>query len=138
VIDRVTEETAAAMDAAAPDEGPAPQALLRVLDAAWDLADRYRGLARLAAETTVPPERDRERHEPMAARLAQVIERGRAAGEFDPAPPTAWLVAAVVALAHTSAGEAAAGRLSRDEARSALRTGVLRLTGAAPAGRRAG
>jgi AcrR family transcriptional regulator len=128
VIDRFTAETAVAMDAAGPDDGPAPAALLRVLEAAWDLADRYQGIGRLAAEVPLPHEEERQCHEPVAARLARVIERGRAAGEFDRSLPTTWLVAAVIGLAHAAAGEATAGRLSRAQARAALHTGVLRLT----------
>ncbi|MFI6514164.1 TetR/AcrR family transcriptional regulator [Spirillospora sp. NPDC050679] len=129
VIDHITAEVAEAMDAAAPDEGPAPDALLRLLDAGYVAATRYRGLRELAA-SPVTREADRTRHDPITARLRRVVERGREDGKFERRFPSSWLVAAVLALAHAAGEEAAAGRMTDEEAREAVRSGALRVLGA--------
>ncbi|MFC9971557.1 TetR/AcrR family transcriptional regulator [Spirillospora sp. NPDC127200] len=129
VIDHITAEVAEAMDAAGPDEGPAADALLRLLDGGYVSATRYRGLQELAA-SPVPREVDRARHDPITARLRRVVERGREDGEFERRFPSSWLVAAVLALAHAAGEEAASGRMTDEEAREAVRSGALRVLGA--------
>ncbi|TDC19661.1 TetR/AcrR family transcriptional regulator [Streptomyces sp. 8K308] len=126
VVDRMTERVAEAMDAARPDEGPAPAALLRVLDAAWRASLEHPALLRLAARPA-PPEEDRTRHAPIADRIARVLQRGRADGDFDPSPALSWQVAAVIALSHATGEEIRAGRLSAADAVAALHSGLLRL-----------
>ncbi|NGN64155.1 TetR/AcrR family transcriptional regulator [Streptomyces sp. A7024] len=126
VVDRMAELVTEAMDAATADEGPAPEALLRLLDAAWHALDAYPALGRLA-EHPAPAERDRARHQPIADRIAGVLRRGRENGDFDPTPPVSWQVAAVIALSHAAGEEINAGRMTAAEAVPALRSGVLRL-----------
>ncbi|WP_405656466.1 TetR/AcrR family transcriptional regulator [Streptomyces sp. RK9] len=126
VVDRVTERVAEAMDAAGADEGPAPDALLRLLDAAWRAAETYPALVSLGARAA-PPDEDRERHRPIADRIAHVLERGRGGGAFDPGPALSWQVAAVIALSHATAEETRAGRVPAAEATAALHAGLLRL-----------
>lgn len=126
VVDRVTERVAEAMDAAGADEGPAPEALLRLLDAAWRAAETYPALVRLGARPA-PPEEDRARHRPIADRIARVLRRGRDSGEFDPRPALSWQVAAVIALSHATGEEIRTGRMPADDATAALRSGLPRL-----------
>ncbi|MGY1438625.1 TetR/AcrR family transcriptional regulator [Streptomyces reniochalinae] len=130
VVDHLTGRTVAAMEEAAPDEGPAAEALLRLLDAAERTAGRYPALARQAGSLPASAEEDRARHARVADLLGRVVRRGQASGEFDGHTSPDWLVAATIALAHASSGEADAGRLSPKEARRTLRTGLLRLLGA--------
>lgn len=132
VIDRVTEEALAAMDAADIDTGPAPEALLRLLDAGRRTSEAHPGAVHLAAAQGAPPAEDRTRHEPVAERLERLIRRGQAAGEFAAEPDAAWLVTAVIALAHAAGEDVRSGRRSGDEAAGALRTSVLRVVGADP------
>ncbi|RCG25534.1 TetR/AcrR family transcriptional regulator [Streptomyces diacarni] len=127
VVDHLTERTVAAMEETAPDEGPAAEALLRLLDAAERTAGHYPALARQAATVPASAGEDRARHAPVADLLGRVVRRGQASGEFDGHASPDWLVAATIALAHASSGEADAGRLTAEEARSTLRTSVLRL-----------
>lgn len=128
VAGHVTQEAMAAMDAADVEEGSALDALLRLQDIGWRLFERHPVLLQLGA-TPVSVQADRARHEPVAARLTRLIEKGQAAGEFDPDPPAAWLVAAVTALGHAAGDEAGSGRMTVDEAATCLRTATLGVLG---------
>lgn len=130
VFDRVTAETDAALDAARLDELPAATGLLRLLDVSWEIADRYPGLRHAD-----PPPADRkeetEQHRPITERLERIARRGQESGEFARDAEPRWLAAATVALGHAAGAEVAAGRMTPAAAADALRTGVLRLYGAA-------
>ncbi|MET9858178.1 TetR/AcrR family transcriptional regulator [Streptomyces smyrnaeus] len=132
-LDRLTEQTVAAMAAADPDSGPAADALLRLLDAAEQAAGEYPTLTRMLSTLPASAQQDAERHVPVAELLERVVRRGQALGEFDDRLPAGWLVTATIALAHAADGEAEAGRLTPQEARDTLRTSLLRLLGAARA-----
>jgi len=126
VIDQITAEAVGEMDAARLDEGPASQALLRLLDASWRTIQRYPQLMNAAPK----PQADDGRHHAVADHLHRLLTRGRQAGEFAADLDTAWLATAVVVLGH-AAGEAVnAGRMTIDEAKAALATSVLRVCGA--------
>ncbi|WP_419999891.1 TetR/AcrR family transcriptional regulator [Streptomyces boninensis] len=131
VTERITEESAAVMDAAAASGGSAADSLLRLLDAAAQVAGRYPVLMQLISAHPVAPAADHDRHSPIADRFRRVIEQGRETGEFDARFPVDWLVAATIGLAHTAAGEQDGGRLSAAAARDALHGSLLRLLGAA-------
>lgn len=126
VADRMTEKVAEEMDAAGADEGPVAEALLRLLDAAWRVSEAYPVLIRLGGRPAAPEE-ERVRHEPIADRIARVLQRGRDGGDFDPEPAISWQVAAVIALSHATGEEVRAGRVSAADAVAALHSGVLRL-----------
>ncbi|RBQ22111.1 TetR/AcrR family transcriptional regulator [Spongiactinospora rosea] len=126
VVEQVTGETAAAMDAADPDTGPAAEALLRVLDAAARTAERYPGLVQAIVTNPVSPRTDREAHAPISERLIRVIERGRASGEFDAGLPAGWLATVTITLAHAAGEQVAAGLMPPEEAARAMRTTLLR------------
>lgn len=130
VLDRITEETVAAMDAADPTTGPAAGALLRLLDASTRATGRYRVLLQNLAALPVSPQADRERHAPVADRLEQLIRRGQQSGEFDDQLAPDWLVAVTISLAHAAGAQVDAGRLPSGEAAETLRTTLLRVLGA--------
>jgi AcrR family transcriptional regulator len=109
VLDRITEESAAAMDAAEPDAGPAADALLRLLDAGSRTAGRHPALLRMLATVPVSQPEDHARHTPIADRLKYVIERGQASGELDHRLSADWLATVTIGLAHAAAEEVAAG-----------------------------
>ena len=127
VIDRITAEAVAALDAATDvDGGTVAGALLRWLDVAWQLFDDYpllRHPSAAAADTGL-------QHAPVAERLERMIRRGQATGEFDATLSPAWLVAATIALGHAAGGEVAAGRMTGTQATAVLHRGILRLYGA--------
>ncbi|WP_019634444.1 TetR/AcrR family transcriptional regulator [Actinomadura atramentaria] len=132
VLDDVTRQAVAAMDAARPDEGPAAEALWRLLDASVRTAREHRLLlqAANAVPRTAPVEH--ELHAPVADRIARVIGRGRRNGEFDGGLSDAWLVTAVIALGHAAGEEVAAGRTTDEEAAGELRASLARLLGHRP------
>lgn len=129
VFQRMTDEVLAAMDAANLDEGPAPAALLRLLEVSWRTFDRYPPLP------APPDSANVELHQPVFDRLTRLIQRGQRAGEFDREASPEWLIAATVALGHSAWEEVATGRMSPEEAAAAVRTSVLRVYGAEPPGR---
>ncbi|WP_436778177.1 TetR/AcrR family transcriptional regulator [Yinghuangia sp. YIM S09857] len=131
VVERITDEAVAAMDAIAPDAGTATETLLRMIDASAHVAERYPVLLKMISALPVSTEVDRDRHLPVADRIGRVIERGRQAGEFDDRLPVDWLVASTMALGHIASTEQDAGRLHATAAKDVLRVSLLRLLGAA-------
>ena len=144
VLDRATEESIAAMDAAERDADSALDALRRMMDASWRTAESFPSLAEIAADAADAERTDRteraggagrsegaveneRRHLPVLERLVALIERGQRTGEFAPDLPAAWLASAVIALAHAAAREAAAGRFTQTESLAALQVGLARL-----------
>ncbi|MEU5156122.1 TetR/AcrR family transcriptional regulator [Glycomyces sp. NPDC021274] len=125
-LDRITDEAVAAMDAADLDRGPAAAALVRLIEAGDEVAQRYPGLVGLAAPLA-DTETDLARHSPVVDRIMQVIRRGQATGEFDPQAPPEWLAAAVIALGHAAGREAATGRLTSTQSQEALRVSLMRI-----------
>jgi AcrR family transcriptional regulator len=129
VVDRITGEALAAIDAAAIDDGPPAAALVRLLDANGRTLDAYPLLLHDSVATASPQD-STERHAPVAERFNRLIERGQLMGAFDRCLATTWLVAATIALGHAAAEEVSAKRMTREEATGALRTSVLRLLSA--------
>jgi len=130
VLDRITEEAVAAMDAADLDDGPAAEALVRLIEAGRRTSGRYPALLRKITSLPASPDADERRHSPVAERLERVIRRGKETGEFDDRLPTGWLVAVTVKLGHASGEEVDSGRMSADKAADALHTTLLRVLGA--------
>ncbi len=126
VIDRITEEFLAAVAAARLEEDTATEALVRWLDTAWRVMERYPLLLHPSAAEGAS-DRSLERHLPVLDQLRRLVRRGQHAGEFDPDQPIDWLLAATVALGHAAGEEVAAGRMSARQAAEQLRTSVLRL-----------
>lgn len=124
VVDHVTAELVAAMDAVPSDGESAEAVLLRLLDACRQATDRQ---PLLRQGLPVTPERSRELHRPIVQRFTDVIVRGQRSGEFSDRLPPSWLVASIIALAHAAGEEIEAGRITPDAAESALRTSLLRL-----------
>jgi AcrR family transcriptional regulator len=126
VFERLTHRVAAAVDAAALESGPAADALVRFLQAAWQASIGEPWLLHVVPPP-LSPDDELDLHEPIRARLENLIERGQRSGEFDSALPVAWLVSATIALAHTAGDEVRAGSLTADEAMTALQRTVSRL-----------
>ncbi|OLF05785.1 hypothetical protein BLA60_35140 [Actinophytocola xinjiangensis] len=129
VVDAIAADAAAAMDAARLDEGPAAQALLRLLDVSWRTTQPYSAL--LATVTPLPDQdADRVRHQPVTVHLERILDRGQRCGEFTNDQPVSWLAAAVVAIGHTAGGAVHSGHMTRADAAKALANSVLWLCGA--------
>jgi AcrR family transcriptional regulator len=128
VVDRITGEALAAIDAAAIDDGPPAAALVRLLDESGRTLDAYPLLLHDSVATPRAQESD-ERHAPIAERFDRLIQRGQRTGDFDRRLSPPWLVAAAIALGHAAAEEVGAKRMTAEEATSALRNSVLRVLG---------
>jgi AcrR family transcriptional regulator len=129
VIDRITAEVSAALDAIDATDASPTTALERWLTTSWELLERYPVLLTpLVPEA--PAEQDLARHAPIIGGLISIIRRGQRAGEFDRRLSPTWLVSATIALGHAAGQEVAAGRMSRRQAGITFRTSVLRVCGA--------
>lgn len=128
VIDRVTEEVVAMIDAAEVDRGAPAAALLRLLNAGWLAFERYPFLSHIPP---LSPEESHDHHQPILQRLERLIRRGQRTGDFNPQLSSTWLLAATIGLAHTAAEEVSAGRMTAEDATKALHDTVLRVFGVA-------
>lgn len=123
-IDRVSDDAVATIDAAELDQGPPAEALVRFMRIGWQTFERYPLLVRMAE---ADPRADHARHRPIRERLEELVKRGQDAGDFDRRASPSWLAAIAMALGHVAADEIAAGRMTADEASTALRHSVLRV-----------
>jgi AcrR family transcriptional regulator len=128
VVARVTEQVAAAIDAAELDRGSATDALVRFVDASWQTLERTPLLLRLPV-APVGPREELDRHEPITSRLTELIRRGQQAGEFDRDVSPQWLLAATIALGHAAGGQVSAGLMPVEVASAAYRRSLLRVFG---------
>ena len=127
VVHRATSEVVAELDRLDREQRRnAADALVELLAVSWRVFERYPFLVEASAAT---PGEDEERHFPVAERLTALLRRGRRTGEFDRSLPVPWVVAAIVALGHSAGTEVSSGRMSADQATTALRISVLRLVG---------
>ena len=116
----------AALDGAGLGPAPPAEALIRLLDAGWQVAARYPFLWHLPA---VSPDQDAARHGPVLDRLLEVIRRGQDSGDFDRTLPPAWLLTASLALGRAAEDKVESGRMTTEEASHAVHHSFLRLFG---------
>jgi AcrR family transcriptional regulator len=79
--------------------GDPREALARLLDATWQVTQRFGALV-VAAEGAVPPHELRETHAGPARRVRRLIRRGRSAGCFRRDMPVEWQVTLVQSVVH--------------------------------------
>jgi AcrR family transcriptional regulator len=128
VIEHATAEVTAAFDAAGLDNLPPPAALIRLLDAGWQVTARYPFVWHLPA---VNAAQDASRHAPVLDRMLQLIRRGQETGDFDATLPPGWLLTASLALGRAAEQEVKAGRMTIERATHAVHHSFLRLLGMA-------
>jgi AcrR family transcriptional regulator len=112
-------EVTAALHAARPGEGSAPEAMERVLLAAWEVIGRYRGLVIVNPQRLERSEL-RARLEPALAPLRALIIRGQDTGTFDPQLPVDWLIGTLTDLIHAASRQVSSGTMDADGAQRAL------------------
>lgn len=136
LLDALTErsiaEVTAAVRSARPGEGPAAEAMERVLRATWQVVGRYRGLVVVNPRRLERTEL-RRRLGPALAPIRALIRRGRRSGEFDPGLPVEWMIGVITDLIHAASAQVSAGAMRPREAERVL----LRTAQAALAGHRA-
>jgi len=117
----------AAVESCRIEEGPAPDALSRLLCAWLELGDRYRVVI---ANPSQPDNYEaRAREERLGEAIVRLIVRGQATGEFSPDVPPLWGASAVGAVLVAAIRGVGEGRIPREDAHSLLikaALGVLR------------
>lgn len=127
LVDAVLTRTIAHADAIlqATDTGGDPRdALARLVAASWQIVDQFRNIL-LAAQRELPADRIRGVHDPILRRVQSVISRGQRAGTFRRDLPRPWLITTCFSLMHAAAEDAAAGRISADDAAGLITATLL-------------
>lgn len=105
--------------------GDAQQALVRLVEATWEVTTRSGSLV-VAAEKALPPHVVRDAHAgELEDRVQNFLARAQRAGTFRTDLSTEWLVAIFHATLHAAANEIAAGRLERDQGASVITATLL-------------
>ena len=127
LTDQSISEVTAALAAARPAEGTAPEAMGRVLRAAWQVIGRYRGL--VIVNQRLDPAELRARLAPAVAPVRTLILRGQRDAVFDPELPVEWLLSTVIDLIHAASRQVTTGAMDPSAAeRALLRTAAATLT----------
>ncbi|MGH2882469.1 MAG: TetR/AcrR family transcriptional regulator, partial [Solirubrobacteraceae bacterium] len=117
-------EVAAAVRSARPEDGPATEAMERVLRAAWQVIGRYRGLVIVNPRRLERTEL-RARLQPALGPIRALLRRGRRSGEFDPELPGEWTIGVITDLIHAASQQVSAGAMRPSAAeRVLLRTAL--------------
>ena len=114
-VRRALQEARQQIAAANVDEGPAAEALRRLITAGWRVLARNLTIARLATEV-LPPERMRQAHQAALDPVRRLITRGQGAGEFRADQPVDWMVTVLYTLMHAAAEDVSAGRRDAETA----------------------
>lgn len=129
-VQRAVRHTTKALAAARPDDGPAGEALERLIAVGWQYLSRYEGLARAVSEQLSPDAVTRT-HQAAHEEIGALVARGQAEGTFRTDLPAEWLVHACIALMHACTDGIRAGRIDRGDALRIITTSVRDLfTGA--------
>ncbi|GAA2168945.1 TetR/AcrR family transcriptional regulator [Actinomadura napierensis] len=133
LFDRSLADADAVLGAVDIDAGRADEALARLVRSSWRVLDRQRTVL-VVALRVLGPERVRDRHAAVFARLERLLRRGREEGAFSAAAPPGWQATAVYSLMHAAAQEVDEGRLDAAQAAEALVSTILGALGGGPAG----
>ncbi|MCC2593936.1 TetR/AcrR family transcriptional regulator [Tessaracoccus sp. OS52] len=123
VVDRAISQSESDLKAVDLSGDPA-EAMSRLIGATWDLTHRFGALV-VAAERTLPAERLRVLHHEPAARVRELLNRGRKAGIFRSDMPAEWQITAIQALVHAGVEAAYRDELTPDQARKLVPRTVL-------------
>ena len=126
VVARSLRAATTALEAAEPERGPPLEALERVVSASWREVARHEAIRQATAEE-LSAEAVRRAHEPAAAVLSRLLERGREEGAFRTDLPAQWLQVSFFALLHAAADEVRARRIGAKAAAAAVTTTLTEL-----------
>lgn len=122
-VERAVVRTIAALEDASPADGPAIQALERVLAGGWQHLARYQAMAQAVSEH-LSPEAVVRTHQAAHRTIAGLLARGQADGSFRTDLPADWLVHATIALIHACSDGVRAGQIDPADAPRILTTSV--------------
>lgn len=114
-VERAVLDSMSAFEAARPEDGPAGEALERMLTASWGQLARFQDVARGAMDH-LPPGAVHRSHEAMMRPLHDLVDRGRRDGVFRADVPADWLVSMYFSIVHGADEHARTYGISRDEA----------------------
>jgi AcrR family transcriptional regulator len=135
-VERAVLRVMTALEAASPADGPATEALERILAGGWQHLARYQAMAQAASEL-LSPEAVARTHQAAHHTIASLLARGQADGSFRTDLPADWLVHASIALIHTCNDGVRVGRIEPGDALRILTTSIRDLfTGISPAGQK--
>lgn len=126
VVERTVSRVTAAIGSSEPQAGAASDALARLVAASWAEIGRHELIGQ-AASRELSAEAMHRSHHAALAMLHQLLERGRAAGEFRADVPAELLVSAALALVHSTAEAARRGLLESERAGDAAQKLISRL-----------
>ena len=124
--ERTVVAATAAFAAARPDEGPAGEALARMVAASWQQIAGSEGFVRRASEYVSEGARHRT-HGALIAPLEALAWRGRAEHAFRSDVPVDWLITMYLGLVHAAADHAVVHDTPREEALTLLQSTVAEL-----------
>ena len=124
--ERTVVASTAAFAAARPDEGPAGEALARMVAASWQQIAGSEGFVRRASEYVSEGARHRT-HGALIAPLEALALRGRAEDAFRSDVPVDWLITMYLGLVHAAADHAVVHDIPREEALMLLQSTVTEL-----------
>ncbi len=124
VLDHTITQAAAVIQTEAPDEGPADDALRKLIASSWHALDRHGRLFELA-QRELDPQRLRAYHDKVLAHVERLIRRGQDEGVFRTDLPLHWLVTMFYSLLHAAAEDVSADRLGESDAAGVLTATLL-------------
>ena len=133
VLVRTLEQADAVLNATDTTGDPS-EALARLVSASWRIVHQFRNIL-VAARRELPAERIRGVHDRIVRRIETLIERGQRAGVFRSDLPKPWLVTTALSLMHAAAEDAAAGRITADDAARLITATLLAAFATPVAGR---
>ena len=104
--------------------GDPREALSRLLEASWEVTQRFGALV-VAAEGALPPDLIREAHAEPARRVRRLVKRGRASGQFRRDMPVEWQVSLVQSIVHGASLAAHRGEITTAQAPRLISETVL-------------
>ena len=117
---RSTDEALEALDLG----GDPGEALVRLVEATWELTHRFGALV-VAAEKALPDEDLRSAHAGLEARVRRLVQRGRREGVFRSDLPLHWLVSTLQVVIHGAAGAVHRGEVTARQAPRLISATVL-------------
>ncbi len=128
VLERSLRQAVDAIESAGPDDGPASEALRRVIDSSWAHLARHHDIARaIGPQVTGHGRSVAAAHHEVTALFARLVRRGRSEGSFRDDLPEVWLVNACLGLIHAAAATAHARQMGPEPTREARTTSIIEL-----------
>ncbi|GAA1504424.1 TetR/AcrR family transcriptional regulator [Nocardioides humi] len=125
VVDRAMRESEASLRGVDLSGDPAA-ALVRLIEASWQVTLRYGALV-VAAERSMPVAEMDAAHTEPRERVRRLLERGRAEHRFRTDLPVSWLLTAMHTVTHAAAASVYVGELADAEGARAIAATMLGL-----------